>query len=845
MEIKTPVSIFISYCHEDEKRKKFRSSLLKHLSLLEKQGNIKIWCDEKIPVGTELSIINEELKKADIVCVLLSVHYICSSSCMDELKSAVALNKRIFPIILSACSWKDLSEIAAIKAVPRDGKPVDSFAHMDDAWQEIYEELKKVVSSMDTKSPKIIENSLEFKKFLSDTGLLSKTCPYKEELSLEDIFVYPDLEETFRDEEKTEKYSSDKLLNLLPSKKRILITGDSQSGRSSLLKILYCQLQQQGFVPIWISAKENDLSGFFERQIEKLYKEQYANSVPFSLVDAKRIVPLIDDFHFYIGTQKKEKIILGLKKYAFSVLTSDDIFVLNFKDTTLEDYSIVHIVPFKPSKKGELIRKWVDLDRNIVEENYRLERIDEATDLVNNTLGREFRNGIMPSYPFFILSVMGAYYTGQPLQDITSQGYCYFFVILMNLGQNGVKGGLVDGYLNFLTHLAFECFTSNKSIMHEEEFSSFVERYRSKYNLPEEINKVKRVLILSNILCHDSTGEYRFKFKYIYYYFVAKYLAENFEREKFLVNNLIAKLHRDDYAYIIIFLTHHIKNISLFEEILLNAWCLLDNKKEASLSKDELAFFNNKLEDMTLNLPSHNITPEETRRQELLLEDKNTEIPAKEHDKEEDDAFSLELRRSIKTIEVIGQVIKNRAGSLDKDSLNSLFEGGLNICFRIISSYFEVLNDKQSEAFFTDLIVKKLKNKSSRDIEEQKKIATKWFWTFNFIFIYAFLNVAITYLGTEQLIPNIIEVANRINTPASLLVKHGMLMQYKQDLDLDEIKNFMEKRNWHYISKNIMKLMVIHHFLIHHIMEKRQQIAALFQISPNRLLVERVKKSDF
>ena len=57
-----PLSVFISYAHEDEP---FRAELEKHLSLLQRQGVITTWHDRHIAPGTDWAqAIDEHLERA-------------------------------------------------------------------------------------------------------------------------------------------------------------------------------------------------------------------------------------------------------------------------------------------------------------------------------------------------------------------------------------------------------------------------------------------------------------------------------------------------------------------------------------------------------------------------------------------------------------------------------------------------------------------------------------------------------------------------------------------------------------------------------------------------------------
>lgn len=63
-----PVSVFISYSHQDES---FRIGLEKHLSMLQRRGVISVWNDRKIQAGREWEgQIHRELQNADVLLLL-------------------------------------------------------------------------------------------------------------------------------------------------------------------------------------------------------------------------------------------------------------------------------------------------------------------------------------------------------------------------------------------------------------------------------------------------------------------------------------------------------------------------------------------------------------------------------------------------------------------------------------------------------------------------------------------------------------------------------------------------------------------------------------------------------
>lgn len=147
---KKSLSVFFSYCHRDEK---LRVELVKHLSILENQDIINTWHDRKITSGKELdNEISDNLKKADIILLLISSDFLASRYCYDiELKQAMIQHdegkSRVIPIILRACEWHD-APFGKLNALPNDGKAVTLWADQDQAFHDVTKGIKKAISEI-------------------------------------------------------------------------------------------------------------------------------------------------------------------------------------------------------------------------------------------------------------------------------------------------------------------------------------------------------------------------------------------------------------------------------------------------------------------------------------------------------------------------------------------------------------------------------------------------------------------------------------------------------------------------------------------------------------------------
>lgn len=192
-------------------------------------------------------------------------------------------------------------------------------------------------------------------------------------------------------------------------------------------------------------------------------------------------MPIVDDFH---KAHKKELALKRLGKFKQLILVVDTIFDLEMyrKEDLVADFCRYRIKQFKPSLRNELIRKWISISDRVDTDadsiNNDLAQIDERTNLINQTLGKTIGNGLMPAYPFFLLTLLSNYETlnNRINEDIASQGYYYQALIILFLTKEKVTNDKLDSYLNFLTELAYTIFHNNAALS-QEQFNDFFVQY--------------------------------------------------------------------------------------------------------------------------------------------------------------------------------------------------------------------------------------------------------------------------------------------------------------------------------------------------------------------------------
>ena len=141
------IEVFFSYAHKDEE---FKDELVKHLSILKRQGAIAAWHDREISAGTEWAgEIDAHLNSARIILLLISSDFLASDYCYDiELTRAMERHAnreaRVIPVILRDVEWQG-APFGKLQALPKNAKPVTRWANLDAAFTNIAQGIRKAV----------------------------------------------------------------------------------------------------------------------------------------------------------------------------------------------------------------------------------------------------------------------------------------------------------------------------------------------------------------------------------------------------------------------------------------------------------------------------------------------------------------------------------------------------------------------------------------------------------------------------------------------------------------------------------------------------------------------------
>ena len=850
--------IFISYCHDDEKF--MTEYLIPLFNTLQQEYRIEFFYDRKLRSGGELfETLDFHMKDSDIAILLLSKSFYNSENCKTE-KNTFLKRKQldgiyILPLIISECDWRNDISISKNLLLNTDGKNLTSLTE-----EQLKNELQKIkVRLISIKDDIEILKQLkkikaqEFSNFLEDTDIFKTSHRSKNTLLLSDIFIYPQLRKYRIDEDKDEDIDSRDIFTESKDYKYIFIHGDDQAGKTALLKKFVQSLLEKYFIPFYFLPEE-DFDGHIFNILVKKFKQMFVTEFSdeeitrFLMENKEKIILVFDDFH---RINNKKKIIEKLFIFSKIICTVDLIYNLDVEINTIHNQIVKFAIKeFSPKKRDALIKKWLYLDEDIktAEEPEKVKQIDKKAEQIEIITGKSLNGGIMPAYPFLILSILSNVETlHRPLnQQITSYGYCYEALIIIAFTKIGLKtDDEIAGCINFLSHFAYKLFKEETYESNADEFESFLANYEEKIALPFKKEIFIKKLKKSRLLIKTSLGTYRFDYKYIYYYFVAKYLSDNNNVALSEIKSLCTNIHKDENAYIIIFYSHNNKSDEFYKILLDEADSVFSTNEIVSLNKDDTKFFDTSYKailNVALPNKNHNYKAERDKRLEIKSEEEYSESHENSLDDSTDD-YLKNLRKSIKLVEAIGLIAKNRCTSIEKSKVKELLLTAINLNLRGLDSFFCLFKNYDVQTkfinFFAEAIKKEILREQETDYEKCKKIARNFFWGMNFLYVYIIIQKTVHSIGSERIIPFMKDIVDNDLTPANGLILEGIKIIYGKNIDKTHLFQYIKDKNTSELAKTILRIFVVDFCKMHPIKNYSdiQQLSDKMQIN-----IEKIRK---
>ena len=654
-------TLFYSYSHKD---KSSRESMENSLTLLKKNGLLTTWSDHEILPGQDIpSKIRAAMDNAEIMTFLFSQHFIASTECMKEWERAKELSEQdhvLFriPIILQPCAWKDVLADDLVKALPNDGKSVSSFRDKAAAWQQVYQRIKRVLETLKpAASPR-----KTFVTTISETEFI-----FANTAMLPQLFIFPtlshhQLKPTAQFEFRERTIGPQDIFQ----RNYTLVYGDDVSGKSSLLRHLFlthCEDACKRRRPVVIDL-ENSAGQTNEEIVEAAYRSQYIGDYSLWRSNSQNIA-LIDNLSFARKHMQFMEFAKSRFKNVIVAVPSQIYHSYFYDDPRFAEFYAVEIRPLTHHQQELLVRKVLSLSKH--SDSIPDGLVDHVEAKVNGII---ISNRIVPRYPFYVLSILQSEERFMPDVPLTSFGHCYYVLIVAHLVKSGVsqKDEDINACFNFLEHLAYWIFSGTQSKDDSKrELDDFVLRYRETFFVSDS---------LISRLRHPEygilSGQGEFRRDYMYYYFIGKYLANDKDGQREIIHCLCRDSYVGDNHLIVLFLIHHTSDDHVIDEVLVDCLDILSEVGEATLEEGQTVRFSDIVSTIPKSILSDDSVQTERRKERQVRDLGERQKDLSHRDWPEDvDEQVKQLYKLFRSIEILGQVLKNKYGVLPKVRLNS------------------------------------------------------------------------------------------------------------------------------------------------------------------------------
>lgn len=567
--------------------------------------------------------------------------------------------------------------------------------------------------------------------------------PRKDNIALEDLFIYPDLK--IIDIKKDKKSSFVEISSECLSKHNKLdlniIYGSDNSGKTTLAHTLQSIHKQNGLLPIIIYGNDFKSNDYDEKRINSLikraFKLQYIDDKKnvdlFDQIDINEIVLIIDDFHnTRLNSDYKGLAIESILKLNFKNILIFSNETLKFEATSesslaisLQEFSHYQILEFGHRLRDRLITKWVSLGQESEIENIDLSNKRRVkANAINQTIGLN----LVPSYPFYLLTLLQAMEVNDSSLDRSSYGHYYHYMILQYLNNDldrPMEHKDITTIFTYTSTLAFKMFKEKQYSFMISELYGFDSDYRTYIDF-EPTFKILDKLINSNILI-EYEDQYKFSHKYLYYYFVGYYFSQNTDKTEItsIIEKMTKRLYRTEFANILMFILHLSPKTEIIKMLNAEAKKIFSEITEFTFATEELTSINASIKEDTSHKLSHK-SIYEAREIELAEQEYETKLEAHTHKEEQFEVdydeeiqqlnFFKKINLAFKLIEILGEIVKSYSGSLNGEIKNELIKNTYGIGLRTLKTI--ILLFEEDHEILVDGITKMIRKKNA--ISEDK-----------------------------------------------------------------------------------------------------------------------------
>jgi hypothetical protein len=652
----------------------------------------------------------------------------------------------------------------------------------------------------------------EWERELSDLGVLLESSAGA--IGLDDLYVEPYVRR--QDPLVRTTYASEPASNILemdPGSLTVL-SGEERSGRTSLAKFLFRKAARSGRAPVFLFSRDLlDTKGPLESIVATAFCRQYRreSSETYVQLDRSRRLIVCDEFDAIPSARQRDLLRYASEIGASIVLLVRDAFAWDFarKLAGVAVSSWFRILPFKRSQRELLVRNWQLHDRRDVDCASEVKWRDQVLRTFDTLIGRSF----LPSSPFYMLSVLASFGAPQTSVRESTHGYFYEMLIKTHLIK-GLSAPQFNIVLTYLAELAWGMFQQSRDWVIDSEWQRFHSDYVERFDVSRDFSDMKSFFLSRSIMCARS-DEFRFRYPYMYYYFVALYMRDHLDDDgvRESVANASQEIYRSKNANVLVFLAHLSRDKVVIDSIMESAAGTFRGVEPAKLEEDSKFVRELGLEFSPITVSEPDAATSRLRRLELSDEQDDELLPAQEHVVELDEIVDdelLEIRQSLHAVDILGQILKNFPGSIDAERKLEVARSAYETAMRLLTAFLTSV--RYHRANVTQRFVAELRTRHPSWTEERlSHEADRTLAVLSELSTYAVIRRLASALGSVELVRTYDKMLAADGSNAMLMLRVALDLE-QQHIFPERTISELHKR----LQKNPLPLWVLRDFVLDH-----------------------------
>lgn len=701
-------------------------------------------------------------------------------------------------------------------------------------------------------------------------------------LTLSMIYCWPELEHLYygTEDEKivrqTEKIKAD-IFDVVTQCGLNIIIGDTYSGKTSLAKRIYKTAGKYDKNCIYINGEI--FSSYKEDKIEEIIEEKYIEQYNkdtleyFRQLSSKQKILILDNFLDIKINNKKIGVFLNYLCGRFSsviILINSTLeismIISQFseinKDTIVRTY---RILPMGNVKRNEMITKWYSLAEDYAQPIDDISsKVDKATMCIDHLLSSQ--RATTPAYPLYMLFWLQSIDSGN-IDVNHASNYIFFYNIIIrqsilksittNSNSNNSLQGSINIYENILSNIAYKMLCDTEKPLGYIDCKTIIEKFATDMQIPLNPDNVIKLMKDANIILTDNDNNVRFKYPYMYYYFVGNYIEQNYKNQEIrdLVQYMSQNLHNESYGNIMIFVCSFSMNDNIIDDILLNALSVFDDVPVFDFTETPqiMTTAEKRIQELYNSIivgNENDVVSAQEKKRELsdnaqICDGQVYDINTSQTQKDEDDADSKYFKdfyAAQKIIVVLGQIIRNYPGQIKGERKEEIISEIHNLGMRLVNMFYMVLSQSLDELLkFIEERIKSSAKSKKRNINRQEFLEnmTAIFALILLDFTNGVLSLEASSFGDRNSLITAEKVLS--NTLSGQLVLYHLYTDVLKNLPVDKVINDHKKlrdKDYEFACMELKALVTV--YLKYNQCGKieRDRLCADFNLLKNKILAD-------